>query len=91
MNTNGEKPRWKDALDGMFEKPMNDELAWMCFGMIVFEGIRNSYPEVDATEVAIEVARHISFHEKICALINQGRLECARHADGKYVYRRTSL
>lgn len=86
---------WKEAMEDLFETTLtkqpfeDDEVAWISLGMIFYEAIRNSYPHIEAQEVAVEAAQNVAINRGICTLLLQGRIERTLRADGKYVYRRT--
>jgi hypothetical protein len=80
--------KWRETITQGFEDSEHlDEETIIITGLLMFDAIRNSCPQVDVDDVIGEVARAICLSLGLKRLLDQGRIEKYRGADGRIRYR----
>ena len=72
------------------EDPTEASVAWIATGMILYEAVRNSYPEAEATDVAGIVAQHVQTAIQLGQLVSKGLAERFTGPKGEIRYRPTA-
>jgi hypothetical protein len=88
-NLNPETNRWRNTISEAFEN-LDDQLDQeniVITSLVIFDAVRNSYPNLPSDDLIQEVSAHISTALGIAKLLDEGRIEKFKDQDGLTRYK----
>jgi hypothetical protein len=81
--------QWREAIADILEDAeFREDVDIIMTGLVAFNAICNSYPQVEIDDVIAAVASHVWVALNVRKLVEQGQLEEYKGPDGKTNYRR---
>jgi hypothetical protein len=86
----GQEKSWRDAIDNAFENADHlDEQSTIITGLLLFDAIRNTYPQLGVDEVIAHLSEALLCSIKLKKLLDSGLVTKFVGSDGLIRYKAT--